>query len=136
MLVDTWDWRAVFIINLPVGILLVRMALRTLPPEQLVQRQLPDAFETLLVALGIGAAVAGLTKDGDRGWSSASTIGALAGGAVLFALALVRARPLTVCAEQDIYSADLMHSSMRGHAIVAATTIRRLSEHPAAHANA
>jgi lysophospholipase L1-like esterase len=31
--------------------------------------------------------------------------------------------------EPDVYSRDLMHSSMRGHAIIAAATIRRLGEH-------
>ncbi|MEY2442634.1 MAG: hypothetical protein QOJ46_2060 [bacterium] len=33
------------------------------------------------------------------------------------------------CAEQEIYSADFKHSSMRGHAVVAAATIRRLGAH-------
>lgn len=36
---------------------------------------------------------------------------------------------MPACAEREIYSADLMHSSMRGHAVVAAVTIRRLGEH-------
>ena len=34
-----------------------------------------------------------------------------------------------VTAERDILSSDLMHASARGHAVVAATTIRRLGEH-------
>ena len=42
---------------------------------------------------------------------------------------LVEQRSAAYCAERDIYSADLMHSSMRGHGIVAAVTIKRLSEH-------
>jgi lysophospholipase L1-like esterase len=31
-----------------------------------------------------------------------------------------------VCADRDVYSADLMHSSMRGHAVLAAELVRRL----------
>jgi lysophospholipase L1-like esterase len=42
---------------------------------------------------------------------------------------LVDQRSLAAAAEQDVYSQDLMHASMRGHAIVAAQTIARLSRH-------
>jgi lysophospholipase L1-like esterase len=34
-----------------------------------------------------------------------------------------------VCAEPELYSADLKHGSTRGHAVVASYTIRRLGEH-------
>lgn len=40
---------------------------------------------------------------------------------------LVEQRDLAVCAEQDIYSRDLLHSSMRGHAVIAAVTMRQLA---------
>jgi lysophospholipase L1-like esterase len=42
---------------------------------------------------------------------------------------LVDQRSLAAAADQDVYSQDLMHSSMRGHAIVAAMTIARLGRH-------
>ncbi len=42
---------------------------------------------------------------------------------------LVEQWPSAYCAEKDLYSADLMHSSMRGHAVVASATITRLGEH-------
>jgi EmrB/QacA subfamily drug resistance transporter len=92
VLVDTWGWRAVFVINLPLGVFLVWMALRLLPLDRPVEQRLPDALGTLLVAIGIGSAVAGLTKGDDWGWSSASTIGAIAAGAILVAVALLRSR--------------------------------------------
>jgi lysophospholipase L1-like esterase len=34
-----------------------------------------------------------------------------------------------VCAEPELYSADLKHGSTRGHAVVASYTIKRLGEH-------
>jgi EmrB/QacA subfamily drug resistance transporter len=92
VLVDTWGWRAVFVINLPIGILLGWAALRALPLDRPIQQRLPDALGTLLVAAGIGAAVAGLTEGDQWGWSSASTIGAIAIGVALVAAALARAR--------------------------------------------
>lgn len=42
---------------------------------------------------------------------------------------LVEQRHLPVCAEQEIYSRDMLHSSMRGHAVIAAVTIQRLAHH-------
>lgn len=33
------------------------------------------------------------------------------------------------CAEKSMYSSDLLHSSMRGHALLASETIRRLGRH-------
>jgi lysophospholipase L1-like esterase len=37
-----------------------------------------------------------------------------------------------VCGDTDVYSSDLLHSTMRGHAVLASETIRRLGEHMAA----
>lgn len=34
-----------------------------------------------------------------------------------------------ICSEKDVYSSDLMHSSMRGHAVLASEMIRRLGAH-------
>lgn len=91
-LVDTWGWRAVFIINVPIGLGIALAATRTLPALRPAHRRLPDALGTLFVSLGIGLVVAGLTKGGDWGWTSASTLGTLIGGPVLMAIALLRAR--------------------------------------------
>ena len=91
-LVNAWGWRAVFVINLPIGVALTYAAVRTLPRDRPVGRALPDAFGTVLVAAGIGSLVAGLTKAGDWGWSSPETIGTLAVGGLLCAWALRRAR--------------------------------------------
>jgi EmrB/QacA subfamily drug resistance transporter len=91
VLVELWGWRAVFVINLPIGLALALAAARTLPRDQPAERRLPDVFGTALVAAGIGLSVAGLTKAGDWGWEAPTTIAALAGGLALCVAALVRA---------------------------------------------
>ncbi len=40
------------------------------------------------------------------------------------------------CAEKTMYSSDLLHSSMRGHGLLAAETIRRLGRHLSPQASA
>ena len=92
VIVDAWGWRAVFLINVPIGIAIVWTAMRVLPRQRPVSRRLPDALGTVLVAIGIGLAVAGLTKGGDWGWHSTATIATMAAGAALAAAALLRAR--------------------------------------------
>ncbi|MEY2442633.1 MAG: hypothetical protein QOJ46_2059 [bacterium] len=92
LLVDVWGWRAVFVINVPVGIAIALAAMRALPSERPAPRRLPDLVGTLLGSVAIGLLVAGLTKGGDWGWSSGSTVGTLGAGAVLATLAVLRAR--------------------------------------------
>ncbi|WP_327697951.1 MFS transporter [Streptomyces sp. NBC_00459] len=92
VLVEEFDWRAVFLINVPVGLLLLVGGLRALPRHAPPGGPFPDVLGTLLLGLGIGGAVAALTE-GDRwGWVSAPTLGLFIGGLVLVALALVRSR--------------------------------------------
>ncbi|HEY3478466.1 MAG TPA: DHA2 family efflux MFS transporter permease subunit, partial [Streptomyces sp.] len=90
VLVDTFGWRSVFLINVPVGLLLVVAGKRGLPERTGARRRLPDPLGTLSVILGIGALVLGLTKGSDWGWGSAATVATTAGGAALIAVALVR----------------------------------------------
>lgn len=90
VLVDAFGWRSVFLINVPVGALLVVAGMRGLPERTGTQRRLPDPLGTLSVILGIGALVLGLTKGSDWGWGAASTVATTAGGLGLIGVALVR----------------------------------------------
>ncbi|MCD0453469.1 MFS transporter [Actinocorallia sp. API 0066] len=92
VLVEQFDWRAVFFINVPVGVLLLVGGLRGLPRHAPPGTPFPDVVGTLLLTLGIGGAVAGLTE-GDRwGWTDPLTLGLIVGGLVLVGLALARSR--------------------------------------------
>ncbi|MFJ2637022.1 DHA2 family efflux MFS transporter permease subunit [Streptomyces sp. NPDC087422] len=90
LLVDAFGWRSVFLINVPVGILLVAAGLRGLPERVGAERRLPDPLGTLAVTLGIGLLVLGLSKGSDWGWASAATVGSTLCGAALLVVALVR----------------------------------------------
>lgn len=92
VLVEYTDWRMVFLINVPIGGLLLLFAARVLRRDQPAEGRLPDLVGTIAVAVGIGSAVLGLTKGEDWGWASPATLGSIAGGVVLMAVALLRSR--------------------------------------------
>ncbi|MFG1807246.1 DHA2 family efflux MFS transporter permease subunit [Streptomyces sp. NPDC049040] len=90
VLVDAFGWRAVFLINVPVGAALVLAGIRGLPERTGAARRLPDPLGTLAVTAGIAVLVLGLTKGSDWGWTDPATMAGVLGGAALVALALVR----------------------------------------------
>ncbi|WP_327291822.1 DHA2 family efflux MFS transporter permease subunit [Streptomyces sp. NBC_01198] len=90
VLVDAFGWRAVFLINVPVGAALVLAGLRGLPEPAGARRRLPDPLGTAAVTAGIALLVLGLTKGSDWGWTRTGTVASVAGGAALIAVALVR----------------------------------------------
>ena len=89
VLVDAVGWRALFLINIPVGLAIVagtRLVPRT-PPRA---ARLPDLAGTLLLGAGIGSAALGITQGPDWGWTDARTVATLAGAAAAVAVALAR----------------------------------------------
>ncbi|MFI8183665.1 MFS transporter [Actinacidiphila glaucinigra] len=93
VLVEQMSWRAVFYINVPIGVLLAVAGLRALPRHRpATGSRLPDVVGTASLALGIGLVVASLTEGDSWGWTSARTLGLLAGGLALGAFAVLRSR--------------------------------------------
>jgi EmrB/QacA subfamily drug resistance transporter len=98
-LTELVDWRAIFFINLPVGLVLAAGALRMLPadPRRPQWRGL-DLRGALLATASLGALVYALTQVQSNGWTSTRTLGlgaaALAGLAAFAALELHTAQPL------------------------------------------
>jgi EmrB/QacA subfamily drug resistance transporter len=90
VLVHVWDWRAVFLINLPFGALLVYAAMRLLNPSRTGDRRPPDPLGTVLLATGIGAATLGVTTAETWGWTDGKTLTSLAVGVLAVAYALRR----------------------------------------------
>ena len=80
------DWRLVFLVNVPIGIVALAVGWRRLPhvPGQDVER--PDLLGAILVTAGVAALTFGLVKGSDWGWGSASILSTLIGGMVLTAL--------------------------------------------------
>lgn len=88
LLVDVWGWRSVFLINLPIGAVIVWATLRALAADTPAGRRLPDPVGTVALALGLGGLVFGVTQGSDWGWSAGSVLVLLVGGGVLTAVAL------------------------------------------------
>ncbi|MDE1673516.1 MFS transporter [Nocardia gipuzkoensis] len=89
-LVEGFDWRAVFVINVPVALLLIAAATRIPADARPSGDALPDPIGTIAVALGLGGLVAGVTEGQRWGWTSAGTLAALIGGGLLVVAALAR----------------------------------------------
>ncbi|GID92149.1 DHA2 family efflux MFS transporter permease subunit [Amorphoplanes digitatis] len=90
LLIDAFGWRAVFLINVPIGLSLVYLTVTRLPADRDTGRRLPDLAGTVLVAAGIALAVLGLTQGSGWGWADARTLACLIGAAALLPLALFR----------------------------------------------
>ena len=67
-LVDTWTWRAVFWLNLPVGLLAVLVALRAVPRSEPDKRPM-DSMGAVLAAAMLGGTVFALTQGPEWGWT-------------------------------------------------------------------
>jgi hypothetical protein len=86
--VDVAGWRAIFFVNLPIGGLLVLLALRTFPRDEAgMQWRGLDLRGALLAVFGVGAVVYGVSRGGVAGWTASSTLGSTVAG--VFALGLL-----------------------------------------------
>ena len=81
------DWRAIFLINLPVGIALAVMTLHIVPAD--VERPRwrgLDLRGATLATGGLGAIVFAISRAADAGWTSLQTLGLSAAGVVVLLL--------------------------------------------------
>jgi EmrB/QacA subfamily drug resistance transporter len=100
-LTELVDWRLIFLINLPVGLVLATGALRIVPADSARPRWRGlDLRGALVATLSLGALVFAASQADSAGWTSAQTLGlgtaALAGLAAFAALELRTAQPLLV----------------------------------------
>ena len=83
VLVQWISWRAVFYVNLPVGIAMLALAQTTLPRKVVPSGGRIDWPGVPLLIGGLGALVLGLMQSREWGWGSPAIIGLLAAAAVL-----------------------------------------------------
>jgi len=99
VLTELVDWRAIFFINLPVGLALAAGAFKLLPADTMrPQWRGLDLRGALLATASLGGVVYAISQAQTSGWSSTQTLGigaaAIAGLAVFAALELRTRRPL------------------------------------------
>lgn len=92
LFVEAFGWRSVFVVNVPIGLAAIAAATRLIVPVASVDRRWPDAVGTALLATGLALVVLGCTQAGDWGFADLRTVAAVAGGLVVTAAAVLRAR--------------------------------------------
>jgi EmrB/QacA subfamily drug resistance transporter len=90
LLVDWQGWRAVFFVNLFIGLPALIPARRLLREAREPQALLPDALGAFLLALGVGSLALGIVQGPDWGWTSPAIVGAFVAAAALLTLFLIR----------------------------------------------
>jgi DHA2 family methylenomycin A resistance protein-like MFS transporter len=96
VLADAFGWPAIFLVNAPIGAILLVAGARALRESRNPGAPAIDVPGTVLSILGVGALTYGLIEGGSRGWTSPVILGSFAAGvAVLAAFVAVEARALT-----------------------------------------
>ncbi len=88
LLIGTVGWRAIFLVNLPVGIAGLLLVQRHVPDWRPPGGQRFDALGAVLLLITLLALALGLTFGPEQGWSSPAIIALLAGTALGFAVFL------------------------------------------------
>jgi EmrB/QacA subfamily drug resistance transporter len=84
VLVDLLDWHWIFLVNLPIGVLVCALSLRLLPRGTRGTARL-DLGGAVTVTAALMLAVYAIVNGNVAGWTSAQTLGLLAGAAALLA---------------------------------------------------
>ena len=90
VLVDWQGWRAVFFVNLLIGLPALVPARRILRESREPQTLFPDALGAVLLAAGVGALALGIVQGPQWGWGSARIVGAFVASAAFLAAFLWR----------------------------------------------
>jgi EmrB/QacA subfamily drug resistance transporter len=90
ILTNSLDWHWIFLVNLPIGVAVVALSLRLLPggPGHAQSGRL-DVAGAVTVTAALMLAVYAIVNGNQQGWTSASTLGMLAGAVALLAAFLV-----------------------------------------------
>jgi EmrB/QacA subfamily drug resistance transporter len=77
------DWRLVFLVNIPVGLIALVLGARTLSERREESGARPDLLGAATLVLAVGALVVAIVKGQEWGWSSPRVIALIAGSLVL-----------------------------------------------------
>jgi EmrB/QacA subfamily drug resistance transporter len=85
MLVGAVGWRAVFLVNLPVGALAILATHRFVPESRAERSRRIDAIGQILVILGLASLTYGVIEGPDHGWGSTDIVASLTVAALALA---------------------------------------------------
>jgi EmrB/QacA subfamily drug resistance transporter len=78
-LVDTWSWRIIFLINVPIAVVAVALAIWRMPESRDESRDVAvDWGGGAFAVVGLGALAYGLTLASEQGWTGVTVLGTLA----------------------------------------------------------
>jgi EmrB/QacA subfamily drug resistance transporter len=90
ILVNSLDWHWIFLVNFPIGVLVVFLALRLLPADHVSRgRARVDIAGAVTVTGALMLAVYAIVNGNQVGWTSAQTLGLLGAAGALFVTFLV-----------------------------------------------
>lgn len=117
LLVSTAGWRWIFFINLPVGVVVIAAAIRSLPADRPASgTRRFDAVGALAVTAGASLLAYAIAQTTSHPWGSARTIGLLAGATVLLGYFVIHERlvaaaplmPLSLWRNRQVTGANLL----------------------------
>ncbi|WLQ36665.1 MFS transporter [Streptomyces castrisilvae] len=85
VLTDVFGWSAIFLVNLPIGVVLLVAGARSLEETRNPNAPAIDVPGTVLSVLGVGALTYGLIEGGARGWTTPVILGSFTAGVILLA---------------------------------------------------
>lgn len=86
VLTDVFGWPAIFLVNLPIGVILLVVGMRSLEETRNPSAPAIDVPGTVLSVLGVGALTYGLIEGGARGWTAPAILGSFTAGAIFLAV--------------------------------------------------
>jgi EmrB/QacA subfamily drug resistance transporter len=86
LLVDSFGWRAVFLVNVPVVAVTLVAGLRVLAESRGPRSGLPDPLSVLLLGGGVALVSLAIVQGEDGDWAAPGTLGPLVAGVVLIGL--------------------------------------------------
>ncbi|UQS14762.1 MFS transporter [Pseudomonas sp. HS6] len=89
VLTNTYDWHSIFLVNLPLGVIVLGLTLRLLPPAENTSRASLDVGGAITIIAALMLAVYSIMNGNHVGWGSVQTLGLLALAALSFVLFLV-----------------------------------------------
>lgn len=68
LLTELLDWRAIFLVNVPIGLITLAMTVRWVPESRDPRPRGADVLGQILVSIGLAALVFGLLRGNEAGW--------------------------------------------------------------------